>query len=323
MSVAETDTDSTETLHVSPGPGLGGGTTSLVELVDAGAPFNRPDADVILRASDSVDFRFYKFLLLLASPFFMNMFSLPQPKAHDVAADETKYGCPIIPVTERSEVIRKLLGFCSPVYDTHMPALENLDIVTSLLDAADKYDMKRVGTFIVGMLTAPRFLEAEPLRVFAIACRYRAEKETSIAAKYLLRYAIAEIEYTPELDCISGGDYHSLVKYHTTCGQAMNQISRHWSLLPLPPLDCKVCRKKGISKISTKEYQDAVVYALSFRPCAETLLNSDWLDAMLKKAGSCPNCRERVPQRMAVFVKDLTILVDEIVADVPLGINFH
>jgi len=292
-----------------------------LEPVDAAAPFNRPNADVILRTSDNVDFRFYKLLLSLASPFFANMFALPQPGPLDNAADQTKYGLPVIPVTEGSTALQKLLSFCSPVYDTELPVLENLDMVMLVLDAADKYDMKCVGTFIVKMITAPEFLEQEPMRVFAIACRYRAEVETNIAARYMLRFAIWEPAYVAELDFISGSDYQRLVKFHASCGQAMSQLVRLWSLFPLPPLDCKFCRKNGLPRLSLKIYQDSVIDVLRVRPCAETLMNAEWIEGLVRKAGSCPNCRDRVPRKMEEYAKELAVPINEIISEVCASIR--
>ncbi|KAL4062574.1 hypothetical protein V8B97DRAFT_2023156 [Scleroderma yunnanense] len=286
------------------------------EPVDADAPFNRSSADVILRTADNVDFRFYKLLLSLASPFFANMFALPQPAPLDSTADETKYGLPVIPVSEKSVVMRKLLSFCSPIYDIDIPTLENLDIVMSVLDAADKYDMKQVGKFIVSLITAPHFLEKEPMRVFAIACRYRAKEETTIAARYMLRFAVWEPTYVAELDFISGSDYQRLVKYHASCGETMTQLVRLWPAFPLPPLDCKFCRKQGISRLSVKEYQASAIEALRIRPCVETLLRQEWIDTMVRRAGSCQNCRERIPRKLATYVRELAIPVKQMISEV-------
>jgi hypothetical protein len=251
------------------------------------------------------------------------MFSLPQPDSLDDAANRTKHDLPIIPVTEKSVVLRKLLSFCSPVYDTDVPALEDLDIVMSVLDAADKYDMKRVGIFIVRMITAPRFLEKEPMRVFAIACRYRSEAETLVAARYMLRFAVWEPAYVSELDFISGSDFQRLVKYHASCGQAMSQLTRLWSTYPLPLLDCKFCRKKGVSRLSLKEYQDSVIDALRIRPSVESLLNPEWIDSMVKRAGSCIGCRERAPRLFAEYAKELAFPVMAIILEIPLDIDFR
>jgi len=289
-------------------------------LVDAGAPFDR--GDVIIRSADSVDFYFHKLLLSLASPVFSNMFSLPQPGPLDDTADRTKLGLPIIPVAEKSLVLRKLLSFCSPVYETDVPVLEDLDIVMSVLDAADKYDMKRVGRFIVKMITAPRFLEKEPMRVFAIACRYRSEAETLAAARYMLRFAVWEPAYVSELDFISGSDFQRLVKYHTSCGQAMTQLTHLWSTYPLPLLDCKFCRKKGVSRMSLKEYQDSVIEALRIRPSVESLINPEWIESMVKRAGSCISCRERAPRKFAEYAKELTFPLTAIILEIRLDIDF-
>ncbi|KAI0255963.1 hypothetical protein BJV78DRAFT_1113987, partial [Lactifluus subvellereus] len=46
-------------------------------------PFDDADADIILRSSDQVNFHVYKVILSVASPFFKDMFSLPQPVGAD------------------------------------------------------------------------------------------------------------------------------------------------------------------------------------------------------------------------------------------------
>ena len=42
------------------------------------SPFSFPAGDVFLRSADNVNFRVHTILLSLASPFFHDMFSLPQ-----------------------------------------------------------------------------------------------------------------------------------------------------------------------------------------------------------------------------------------------------
>ncbi|OBZ74922.1 hypothetical protein A0H81_05181 [Grifola frondosa] len=48
-------------------------------MAPASSPFDRADADIILRSSDGVDFRAHKTLLALSSPLFDGMFNVPQP----------------------------------------------------------------------------------------------------------------------------------------------------------------------------------------------------------------------------------------------------
>jgi len=45
----------------------------------AGPPFDRPDADIILRSTDGVEFHTFKSILSLASQFFNDMYEIPQP----------------------------------------------------------------------------------------------------------------------------------------------------------------------------------------------------------------------------------------------------
>jgi len=161
------------------------------------------------------------------------------------------------------------------------------------------------------------------MRVFAIACRYRAEVETNVAARYMLRFAVWEPAHVTELDFISGSDYQRLVKFHASCGQAMSQLVRLWSLFPLPPLDCKFCRKNGLPRLSLKSYQDSVIGALRVRPCAETLMNAEWLEGLVRKAGSCPNCRDRVPRKMEEYAKELAVPINEIISDIHLEIKSY
>ncbi|KAI0069763.1 hypothetical protein K474DRAFT_1609097 [Panus rudis PR-1116 ss-1] len=45
----------------------------------AEAPFDDVDADVVLRSCDCIDFLVSKVILKVVSPFFTDMFALPQP----------------------------------------------------------------------------------------------------------------------------------------------------------------------------------------------------------------------------------------------------
>lgn len=72
---------------------------------DAGDPFFAPDADVLLRSSDSVDFRSHQLLLKLSSPVFDTMFTLPGPAAGNDGGDEQKDGLPVVCMVEDEEAL--------------------------------------------------------------------------------------------------------------------------------------------------------------------------------------------------------------------------
>ncbi|KZP24487.1 hypothetical protein FIBSPDRAFT_857198 [Athelia psychrophila] len=108
-------------------------------FTEAASPFDDHKADVILRSSDNVDFPCYKFLLSLASTFFEEMFSLPQPLTE--GDDLTKDGLYIVPTEERASVLETLLRLCYPSSLRHPPIIE-LDDIKNVFEVARKYVME-------------------------------------------------------------------------------------------------------------------------------------------------------------------------------------
>src|SRR6266852_9152206 len=69
-----------------------------------------PDASIIIRSSDLVDFRVHKSVLALVSPFFEDLLSLPQP-----SDGETVDGLPVVQLSEDSELLNCLVSIIYPV----------------------------------------------------------------------------------------------------------------------------------------------------------------------------------------------------------------
>jgi hypothetical protein len=78
--------------------------TSPLELFDV------PDADLIIRSSDFVDFRVHKPVLAMASPFFKDLLSLPQPSDSEIVD-----GLPVVQLPEGSELLNSLISIIYPV----------------------------------------------------------------------------------------------------------------------------------------------------------------------------------------------------------------
>ena len=97
-------------------------------------PFDVPDANLILRSSDVVDFRVHKPLLAMASPFFKDLLSLPQP-----SDSETVDGLPMVQLSESSELLNNLVSILYPV-PTVMP--DSYEKVFYLID----FDLSAVTT---------------------------------------------------------------------------------------------------------------------------------------------------------------------------------
>ena len=73
-------------------------------------PSRVPDANLVLRSSDLVDFRVHKSVLALVSPFFEDLLSLPQPSDGEIVD-----GLPVIRMSEDSGLLSCLVSILYPV----------------------------------------------------------------------------------------------------------------------------------------------------------------------------------------------------------------
>jgi hypothetical protein len=87
-------------------------TNSTVSPVE---PLDLPDANLIIRSSDLVDFRVHKPVLAMASPFFKGLLSHPQP-----SDSEFVDGLPVVQLSEESDLLNCLISILYPV-DTVIP----------------------------------------------------------------------------------------------------------------------------------------------------------------------------------------------------------
>ena len=72
--------------------------------------FDVSDTNLIIRSSDLVDFRVHKSVLAMASPFFKDLLSLPQP-----SDSEFIDGLPVVQLSESSELLNSLVSILYPV----------------------------------------------------------------------------------------------------------------------------------------------------------------------------------------------------------------
>jgi hypothetical protein len=72
--------------------------------------FDVSDTNLIIRSSDLVDFRIHKSVLAIASPFFKDLLSLPQPSDSEIVD-----GLPVVRVSENSRLLESLISMLYPV----------------------------------------------------------------------------------------------------------------------------------------------------------------------------------------------------------------
>ena len=83
------------------------------QINSASSPFEPsvvPNANLILRSSDLVDFRVHKPVLAMASPFFEDLLSLPQPSDSEIVN-----GLPMVQLSEGSELLNSLISVLYPI----------------------------------------------------------------------------------------------------------------------------------------------------------------------------------------------------------------
>ncbi|KAI0091544.1 hypothetical protein BDY19DRAFT_863546, partial [Irpex rosettiformis] len=186
----------------------------------ASAPFNSERADVIIRTSDSVDFRVRKGVLAAASPFFDDMFTLPsipvdRKRKNRDDGDEYIGDIPVIPMAEDSGTVDALLRFCYPCRD---PKIAYSIYLCRVLEASRKYIMEEVEERVYEQVQT--MMRRKPFELYAIAAVRGWRKEMAEAAKFSLFFTSIDDAYVPALEPLNYGHVQRLKRYHRACSHA-------------------------------------------------------------------------------------------------------
>ncbi len=183
---------------------------------------------------------------------------------------------PVIELSEKSDTLDRVLRLCYPV---PKPDLTNAAVVMDLLGVAHKYEMSTV----VSRLKSPlrRFIETNPLRVFALACSYQLDdiaKEAAEAWRAVARSrdCVANADtpwnltpagesYRKEMAAIPSTSYFHLVEYvqdgfhpHSYCSFFHKTTDSRISL-DIQDLHRVVCQNFGIDPDLAVRSMDNVV----------------------------------------------------------------
>ncbi|KAH9053903.1 hypothetical protein EDB87DRAFT_1689682 [Lactarius vividus] len=141
-----------------------------------------PDANIVVRSSDRVNFRVRKSVLAVSSPLFKDLLSLPQPPD-----DELIDGLPVIQLPEDADLLNSL-----------------------------KYDMESVQSNIRDGIKLGRFpgpVEAEAFRACAIAGSMGLDPEFEDAARLTLGYPMTFESLGEQLRSFKGRSLCNLIRY--------------------------------------------------------------------------------------------------------------
>ena len=179
---------------------------------------------MILQSSDLVKFRVRRSILATSSPFFHDLFSLPQPSDQEVVD-----GLPVLHLPEDAEVLSSLVTMLYPV-PPEIP--DSVDSILTLLATCQKYDMTTVQSSIRAEVGRRGLLSptgAESFRVFAIACRKQLIPEMKVAARLTLSHPMTFEFLGDALRSFEGWALLDLYRFHRCCRDSITSCLKVFS----------------------------------------------------------------------------------------------
>ena len=153
----------------------------FVDLPPSPLCLDMPDASIILRSSDKANFRVHKSVLVMSSPFFKDLLSLPQPPDAEFVD-----GLPVVALPEDSGLLNALISLLYP-FTPVIP--DSYQKVFALLAVCQKYEMESVQSNIrsaIKLGTFPAPVKAEGFSAYAIASDMGLVPEMEDAARLTL-----------------------------------------------------------------------------------------------------------------------------------------
>ena len=184
-----------------------------------GVPYNVPEelndqnCDIILRSSDQVEFRVFRWPLQHLYPVFSDMFHLPDP-----TSTFPKPSPPIIQMEETAPVVEALLRLSYPI---DPPIVKDMRIMVLIMEAIVKLQAERRCRWWIRK-TVDHFVTVNPWAMYAVllalgrrSCNYNLEEEVRIAARGTVGRPI--VRPWDEARFITAADYDRLLVYHSEC----------------------------------------------------------------------------------------------------------
>ena len=167
-----------------------------------------PDANIIVRSSDQVDFRVHKSVLAVSSPFFKDLLSLPQPPDAEIVD-----GLPVVALPEDARLLNSLISLLYPI-NPIIP--DSYQKVFALLAACQKYEMEEVQFNIRFAIKHGRFpapVKAEGFRAYAIASGMGLVPEAEDAARLASGQPMTFESLGEGLRSFKGRAVYDLIRY--------------------------------------------------------------------------------------------------------------
>ena len=167
-----------------------------------------PEATIIVRSSDQVNFRVHKLVLAMSSPFFKDLLSLPQPPDAEIVD-----GLPMVALPEDAGLLNCLISLLYPV----PPVIpDSYQKAFALLVVCQKYEMESAQFIIRAALKAEKFpapVGDEGFSAYAIASSMGLVPEAEDAADLTVGQPMTFESLGEGLRLFKGRALYDLIRY--------------------------------------------------------------------------------------------------------------
>ena len=194
-----------------------------VELPPVPLGLDMPEATIIVRSSDQVNFRVHKLVLAMSSPFFKDLLSLPQPPDAEIVD-----GLPVVVLPEDAGLLNCLISLLYPV----PPVIpDSYQKAFALLAVCQKYEMEEVQFNIRVAVKHGRFpapFKAEGFRAYAIASGLGLVPEAEDAAHLTFGQPLTFESLGEGLRLFKGRALYDLIRYRSKNPPNKDPIAWSW-----------------------------------------------------------------------------------------------
>ena len=191
-------------------------------------PYDLKDADIILRTPLSNGFRVHRAVLSSVS-------SVLETLTENVQEPDDLDGAtlPEVDVDKAPEDLDLLIRL---VYPNIIPSkFEDFNTLEKAFAILKEYKIEGVQELLKPILVSQRFLSSDPIRVYAIACRFGFKEELMVAAPLAAAKDFTADIRGEDLRSMSAVDYHRLVSLYK---ERLKKSKSDIFATPLPCSDC-------------------------------------------------------------------------------------
>lgn len=303
------------------------------------APFDGShNADIILRSSDNVNFRVLKDILALASPIFHDMMTLARPLVGEPKAtseDVYEDGLPVVTMHDSNALV--LDALLRILYPVRTPVLEDLGVVTGVVEAARKYDMDSVMAVAEEALQRAAIAQGgvQALQVYMIAYTHDLQRTACNAALEFLRCPSAQC-FSPEMERMPAGVLFRLFEYRRQVAERVDSLFAPisgWKLSDsmrcvIRDIECPLKRSMKPSEGcgATENGHDVSAWWAALReevrcevqkaPLSESVMNVGVVSRAVCASKCCSACQLHVVRALPMLVDTIRHEMERLAAEV-------